>query len=252
MPILNHGGKTFSQNNKTLTTPWKPSKINGLIFWGDSNPINISANSNRISTWLDSSGKMNNGIQTTSSKKPYYIKDVINGHSAILFQNINNLSIKININVFTIFTVIKSINNNYVYEFGSSTENTTGFYLNGNTNAMAVSVSGISNCTIKKQNVNWLSSGSTEWKIITHQYNGTHSSHNLFINSNMIFLPTYLNYNNNPGEINKMSNLILGSKGDDTFGLNAYITEYLIFDTYLEYEDILKINNYLNNKYSIY
>ena len=197
MSILIHGRKHFSSANKTLITSWKPSRINGLVFWGDSNSINISCSNNRVSTWLDSSGNMNNGIQTSTTKKPYYIKNVINGYSAILFQNVNNLSINLNLNTFTIFTVIKSINNNYVYEFGSSTETSTGFYLNGNTNAIGVSVSGITNSTIKEQPINWLSSGSTDWKIITHQYNGTHVSHKLYINSIMQYLPTYLSYNNN-------------------------------------------------------
>lgn len=251
MSILNNNEKIFSINNKILSTSWKPSSIDGLIFWGDSSPINIISSNNRISTWLDSSGKLNNGIQLNSTKKPHYIKNIINGYSAIFFENIHNISIPLTLNKFTIFTVMKSFNNNNVYEFGLSTDTSTGFYLNGSTKAIAVSVSGLSSCSIKEQPLNWINTGST-WKIIIHQYDGTHESHKLYINSNLCFSPTYLNYNKNPGLLNKSSNLYLGSKGDDTYGLNGYITEYLIYDTYLSYNDILTVNNYLNNKFSIY
>ena len=107
MPIFNQGGKFFTTSeNKMIITPWKPNRISGLSFWGDSDTKNIIRNGNSIDSWLDSSGKLNNAVQTITNKKPIYIENIINGFPSLYFQNVSMLNIPLYLNYFTIFTVI--------------------------------------------------------------------------------------------------------------------------------------------------
>lgn len=229
-------------NNTILKTDWKPNNIPNIVFHGDSNSRNIISNNNFISSWLDSSGKMTNCIQTNNSKKPEYINNIINGFPVIHFNN-TMLEIPLTLNKFTIFSVVKCFDNDTLYEFGDSS---TGFYLNGKNNSISVN-NGLT--SIKKYNNSWLTS---DWKILCHQYNGTHYSHNLYINGTFVNLLDYYSNINNPGLLNKTSTLKLGSKIDESYAINAYMSEYIVYNDYLSYDNIIKVTNYLNNKYLIY
>ena len=205
-------------NNTILKTDWKPNNIPNIVFHGDSNSRNIISNNNFISSWLDSSGKMTNCIQTNNSKKPEYINNIINGFPVIHFNN-TMLEIPLTLNKFTIFSVVKCFDNDTLYNDVSIP------YL------------------MKKYNNSWLTS---DWKILCHQYNGTHYSHNLYINGTFVNLLDYYSNINNPGLLNKTSTLKLGSKIDESYAINAYMSEYIVYNDYLSYDNIIKVTNYLN------
>jgi len=252
MPFFSYQGKVFKANNKYFKTDWKPNRVNGIVFWGDSNSRNINITNNKIYEWNDSSGNLNNATQTNDNRKPSYIDDTLNGYPVIYFQNTKSLKIPLTLDYFTIFTVIKAFDNDIVYEFGDDTETESGFYLNGQINSLGVSNSGLSNIASVKQNTNgWLSSGGT-WKIIAHQYNGTHNTHRMIINNEFVFTTTYLGYNGDPGALDMTDNLNLGSKSDGTEGVDAYIAEYIVYNNYLNYDNVSQITNYLNTKYQIF
>ena len=252
MPIFKSSGYISKINNKILGTPWNPTRISGMLFWSNSNKKNITLVDNKITVWKDNSGYLNNGIQTYPSRQPYYIDNIINGYPALYFQSNKNITIpSLYMNRFTIFTVINSNDNNLVYEFGNNTQTATGFYLNGSTNTIGVSYSGLTSASIKNYTTNWLSSGNT-WKIISHQYDGTHASHKMYINGDYAFTSTYFSYDKNPGNLNATLDLNLGSKYNATNGVDAYIAEYIVYDNYLSIDELNKIEIYLNNKYNIY
>ncbi len=271
MTIFSQGGKIFTQNS-TSTNSTFSLNVDGAIFWSDGERKNITSTTDGISVWKDNSGHMNNAIQNSFTNRPYYVENIINGQPALYFQTTKNLMIpNLNINNYTIFTVIKSNNNGLVYKFGTgTTSNETEFYLTGGllytirTNKyvyVAPQVGGPSRpggglppngvSTNKNNTNNWISSDSS-WKILTHQYNGTHLSHNLFINGTYIYLTTALWSGNNPGLLNSTNNLYLGSNYVGGDGMDGYIAEYIIYDSYLSNDDITNVNNYLNSKYQIY
>jgi hypothetical protein len=243
MSIFNYNNKVFSRNNKIFKTIWKPNKINGIEFWGDSNIKNIRLNDGLVYDWIDISGKMNNATQDFTAYLPTIVENVINDYSSLYFQDNKYLKLPLYLNQFTIFTVIKSNDNGVVYSFGN---NATGFYLSGEDKAISTNKIGYS---IKKNSNNWLSGN---WKILTHQYNGTHSSHKLYVNNSNINLGTYMGYDFDPGLLSYNSVLNIGSKSDGINGVNAYIAEYIVYNNYLSYDEISMVNNYLNNKYLIY
>lgn len=249
---INNNSKYFSDNSKMFSDniSWTPRKITDLIFWGKPEKRYIIKENDIIFTWKDNSGKLNDAVQTNVFNNPHCVDNFINGYPSLYFQNDKFLKIPLTINYFTIFTVIKSNSNNIVYEFGDDTNNETGFYLNGDNNSIGVSNSGLSNlASIKDNGDDWLLDN--QWKIITHQYNGTHISHRLFINSIYQSLTNYIIYNNNPGEITSKKILNLGAKSDGTNGTNSYIAEFIVYNKYLTIEEISKVNNYLSIKYNI-
>lgn len=243
MSIFNYNNKVLVWNNKILKTAWKPNRINGIEFWSDSNIKNIRLHDGLVHGWIDISGKMNNAVQDFTAYFPTFLENVINSYSSLYFQDNKYLKIPLYLEQFTIFTVIKSNDNGVVYEFG---DNTTGFYLSGEDKTISTNKVGYS---IKKNSNNWLSGN---WKILTHQYNGTHSSHKLYINNSNINLGTYMGYDFDPGLLSYNSVLNIGSKSDGINGVNAYIAEYIVYNNYLSYDEISMVNNYLNNKYLIY
>jgi len=251
MPIYTQGGKMFTQNNKMFETSWKPSRIDGLIFWGNAEKINlVESESGQISLWRDMSGIKNDGVQDTTNNKPYYKEEQINGYPALHFSNTNNISISATIDNFTIITVIKSEDSDIVYEFGNDTDSSTGFYLKGSSNSIAVSKDGLTGtANIRSHSNNWLIGG---WKIVTHSYGGSNSSHKLYVDDLLINTSIYFGYDDDPGSLNKTDKLYVGSKINGVDGFNGYIAEYLVFDKYLPLETIEQISNYLNNKYNIY
>jgi len=249
MPIFKQSGRFFSANNKMLITPWNPGRIPGLIFWGDANLKNIISSNNNVDKWLDSSGNLNNGVQTSSSKKPIFINNIINGYPALYFQNTKSLTIPLTLNYYTIFSVVKCNDNDTLYEFGNTNSN-TGFYLNGGSNSIATSKNtGLPNSTIRTYSNNWLAGG---WKILVHRYGGTNSTHNLYINGYPVTLTTYSGNAANPGALNLSSNLTLGSMTNNTTGIDGYVSEYLVFNSSLSNTNVSSVTNYLNSKFRIY
>jgi hypothetical protein len=248
---INGGTSYFTENTRYFKIDWKPNSINSISFWGQSEKRYFSLNEKNILEWTDNSGNINIGFQSNENSSPVFEENVINGYSSIKFQDNNFISVPLSLNYFTIFTVIKSTSNEIVYEYGDSTNEYTGFYLNGDYNTIAVSNSGISNsATIKSNGNDWL--GDNTWKIIVHKYDGTHLGHKLYINNTLQNIPTYFEYNDNPGVINEKYNLNLGARSDSSDGINAYIPEFIVYNEALSYTNIVKITNYLNNKYQIF
>ena len=246
--IFSQNGKVLTQNNKIFTTPWSPKDVNNMLFWGDANSRNIIKDSNGINTWKDSSGNMIDATQTNNSKKPIYLENIINGYPVLYFQNKSIIIPSLHLNEFTVVSVVKSFNSNFLYEFGE-TENTGGFFMNGGNNSIAVSSNGLSNASIKNNGTNWLPGS---WKIIIHRYYNSHITHNMYVNGVYFNNTTYISYNNNPGVLNKTSNLTLGSKTNDTYRTNSYFAEYMLYNRCLSINETLSISNYLNKKYMIY
>ena len=240
MSIFSYNNKIFAYNNKIFKTNWKPNQISDMIFWSDANSRNIIKDSyNRVSYWKDNSGLMNHSAQSLNSKKPLLVENVKNGHPSLYFQSDKFLQMTLNINYFTIFSVISTTNNNYIYSYG---DDDTGFYLNGDTNVLKVSNSGTT--STKNYTNNWLSGS---WKILIHQYNGTNLSHKLIINKENINLTNVST--DNPGILSQ--NIFkLGSK--DNYGISGYIPEFMIFNRSLELSEMFQISDWLNDKYEIY
>jgi len=229
---------------------WKPSEINGILFWGDSTEKNIRKEDNKINLWLDKSGRINNGYQNITSQKPIFKKNVINGFNALYFDLAHNIKIDLTLDYFTVISVIKINNDGVLYELGDGVETETGFKLEGSSSSsINTTLNGDTSTRKNTDNSTWLSDGST-YKIITHQYNGTHLSHNLYINNSYISMTTY--DDSNPGALSATNKILTyGSDSESDNGISGYIFEVLIYDRNLNVSERTKINDYLKNKYSI-
>jgi len=241
----NHNDKNFLKTNesKIFKTTWKPNMINDMIFWGDANSRNIK-NDNGIYYWKDNSGKMNHGFQVTN--KPTQQSNIINGYPAIYFDNNQSIKIRLKINYFTIFCVVKTEDNDYLYEFGNATNANDGFYLNGDANSLFINKSSL--VSQKTNGYGWLT---TDWQILTHKYNGTHDSSSLYKNNQFVNLSDYFD-DDDPGDIDLDAYFNVGSNYDTDYGMKGYIAELIIFNRNLTIAEQTQVNNWLNYKYHIY
>ena len=63
---------------------------NNLALWLRADAVTGVANSNGISSWSDLSGRGNNGTQTTSSNRPIWITNALNGYPVVRFNTTSN------------------------------------------------------------------------------------------------------------------------------------------------------------------
>ena len=138
-----NGNILVNSTANILNTDYKISSISGLTLWLESSKKNIKLDiNNKIIQWNDISGNMNHATQTNDSYKPLYETGILNGYNSIRFNSNKYLSSLLTLNYFTIFTIYKSSNSQYVYEYGNDTNNSTGFYLSGDLNTISVNKSG--------------------------------------------------------------------------------------------------------------
>ena len=243
--ILNRNNKIFTTQNRVLSTPWKPSEIGNLSFWLDSSFKFLTLNNNNVINWMDKSGNLFNFSQNNITIAPTYTQNGIyfNGNSVIS----SNLLYS---GIFTIFTVFKSNNNGYVYHYSNNANSETGFFMNTSSNSIAVTNGGLINASIKSAGSNW--SSDNNLRIVCQSYNGYHTGHTLYINNLEYPSSTYLSYNQSPGILNVNKSFNLGGLYSGNSGINGYVLEILYFNSVLSVDDINKVNDYLNSKYSIY
>jgi len=251
MKIFQSKNNVFKTPSHLFQTVWKPNLINGMIFWGNNDKKNIVTENNKVLKWKDISGCLNNGTQTNLNIAPVFKENITNGHNALYFENNNNIEIVLKLNHFTVITVLNIVNNSFLYEFSDSTISNTGFFISGDDyDSIATSKYGYGISTRKNTlNDHWLSDGN-DYKMINHQYGGTHYSHNLFINNNYQSL-SYQN-DDDPGLLLADDIFRIGTKGDGTDGIVGYVYELLIYDKALDLQERTKVANYLNTKYSMF
>jgi len=234
-----------------LKTIWKPSKIEGLVFWSDSSEKNIITKNSKVLKWVDKSGNLNNALQDTIINQPLFQKNVIGEHHALYFDLIHNIQIQLSLDYFTVISVVNATNNDTLYEFGQDVSTETGFKLDGeSTSSINTTKFGSISTRRNTDNPTWLSEGST-YKIINHQYNGSHISHLLYVNNSYISTTTY--DGDNPGSLNTTNKLLtFGSEPSNSNGISGHVFELLIFNKSLSAAERNQVAEYLNSKYSIY
>ncbi len=96
-----------------------------MVLWLDATRGVVLDENNRVSQWLDQSGKGNHAVQEDPDRRPEYIPDYLNGKPSLYFYNdgagggtsrylAGNLGVALGED-FTIFIVTKPINRNYIY-----------------------------------------------------------------------------------------------------------------------------------------
>ena len=252
MHFFNFKNKIFTYKNKIFpdTTSFKLNSISGLLLWYKFDKKYLSINNNKVSSVQDLSGNFNIAFQNNINNQPSYISNYLNGYDIIQLNNQQLLS-NIYLDYFTIFSIfnISSGNNGYIYEF-NNTNADTGFFITGSNNSVGITKNGLANSSIKSYYPGW--SSTATWKIVSQVYGGTHSSNKLYVNSQSAGLITYFSYNKNPGALNKSGTLSIGSRYNNTNGVNCKLAEYIIYNRVLSDTERIKVQNYLNNKYEIY
>lgn len=238
------GNILTNSTGNILQSVYKISNIPDMVLWLEPSAKNITIEDDRISKWNDISGKSNHAIQSNINNRPYYIENILNGYNGIDFTNNDYLKSQLYLNNFTIFTIFNSTNNQYIYEYGDDSTNSTGFYLKGDVSTILTNKNNIRSS--KKYLSNW--GISTSLKMVTHYYNGNHSGHLLKINGTNVSLGNDLI--GNPGNLDTTKYINIGGKSSGS-GINGQILEYIIYNRTLNSNEMSIVENYLKIKYSI-
>ena len=243
MYIFQKNNKIFRAVSNILKVSWKPSFLDGMIFWSNSEEKNLELQNSKVAKWVDISGNMNHGLQLNDITRPLFQKNVINDNNGIYFDYKDNIKIKLKLDNFTIISVVDITNDDFFYELENS------FNVNGSS-SQSISVDKAPNYSRKNtNNSTWLADGST-YKIIQHQYNGTHLSHKLYINNQYVSMTS--SYDDDPGNLEVDGFLTFGSNVAVDNGIIGHVFELMIFDRALSNEEKDQVSNFLNTKYNCY
>lgn len=244
--MLISGDKSFEHNGYTLEHKWTIKKIPGLVLWLEPSTKNIVYGvDGRVNTWRDTSGKLNSAFQADVADMPLLSPTLLNNRNYMVFDDDKCLVTSLNLDTFTIFTVCYSDDNQFVYEYGDP-GSTTGFYLSGDANSILVRNG--SSASAKNAGYNWnMNKG---WRILSHFYGGTHSTHSLRVNNSSVYLTNYLGYTGNPGNLGASQNFYIGSQATGN-GFNGGLAEMAVFDRKLEQFERDMVHIYLSSKYGI-
>ncbi|MCB0802888.1 MAG: T9SS type A sorting domain-containing protein [Flavobacteriales bacterium] len=214
------------------------SKTNNVL-WLDANSLNLN-NNDPVSSWTDLSGNNNHAVQATSSKKPVFLTNEINGHPSISFDGSNdvlNISSHITSSAISIYTI-----------YTSSSTNTEGVLtiqkhalMRGNNILYSLSESPGYKHTISKSN------GS--YSIVQFNTDASASGSQMQLSSGNTIIAQTRNSLLNRGASAIGARITNG--GSEGLYLSGKISEVIIFNTQLNSAEVKIINSALESKYNL-
>jgi len=211
----------------------KPTDISGIQLWLRSDSAYSKDASNNILSWDDCSGNTNNATQASSSNRPKWIDNSLNGKPVIRFDAASNQYLNFNqltLSNFSFFIVFKKnlSSNSGVLLGNSSSSDYIGNWSDGNVY--------MGNGTVQP----YATTGNiTNYSYLSITYDGNNA--NFYLNGTHKGLNTgaaVCNYNQ------------VGARSSTGTYLDGDIAEIIIYNTIISTSDRVAIENYLHNKYA--
>lgn len=213
-----------------------PDDVTGLTLWLKSESLTNYAQGDYITTWSDSSG--NNYHLTNSAHYPTMQTNVPTGLQSATFINTGDSLSNLAITVAQPLTVIVLANHydgsvNYPALFDSATGGDMTVYLKSTGELPVIAAATAVEGTIAIP-VN-------EWIVFTATFNGASSS----LRTNMSAAIT-----GDPGA-NGLAGIVLGNLSGGNVATRWRIAEVLIYNTAVSSNDVVSLEQYITNKFSI-
>jgi len=219
----------------------------GMACAFDARFISGLSNNDPVDTWNDRTANARNATQATAAKKPTYKTGELNGNPALSFDGGDclvtaNFSASAASSAFVIF---KASANGMVYERGTLFNVAGDSYIYTTTGDTSL-FNGAALSTLDRA-ANW-GLGSV-WRLVSHQNNGTHATHQFFIDGTAQSMTS--TNSNNPGNSNYTLGVNIGSRNNATaLGLTGVIASYA-FGPFLESPARRRLQNSLGYSYKI-
>lgn len=220
-----------------------------LVLWLRADAGVITDASNTLTQWTDQSGNNNHAYISTNT--PKYSSNGINGYPAIQFVSANPDRLIVNsvtLSSFTVFSVFKMSPpaGGIIYEQSINANSNDGSYF-------ATSTGWTShvrrNTTDSSQNLSVSWGVDNNSKIATHIYNGTHTSHKIYINGSE---NTYTGgVTNDPGTLSVTNSIYIGARQDNSFPCEGYIGELIVYNRFLSDNERASVENTLSFRFGI-
>ena len=222
---------------------WTPvlTTISGKLptAWWDASGITGLSDGTAVSSWADSAGGTYTAVQATTTKKPIFKTNIVNGLPAVLFNGANAQVMvtpnAIAASTINIFSVVNSSTASALI-IGHSINNTQFTCNSAGTNAI--------------RTYDGIGSGNGTSTILT-QNNSTFRMLGVMMQSSN---NTFIENGASRGTVSKpVATTYYNSIGGFAFNqyLSGYIAEILVYTSILSLLDIAQINKYLCNKYGL-
>lgn len=249
---LTGGGKTSRIGVKVDLTTSIPTT--GLVAWYKSN-AGVTTVSNAVSQWNDQSGGGRNVTQSTSSYRPLYVTNVINGYPVVRFQGTDDvLKTASGVRPFdgtTKFSTFgcyrhnaSTLYNSYQrvwWEGSTSNINGYGLYINNATTPQIKASWGSTSSNALLTDPNTMTVG--KWYAVSTIYNQT--NHRMWVNGSYVGSAAKTNSNINTGVLN------IGNYSTNNQGFNGDMTELIIYNRDVTDAERQQIEAYLSAKYFV-
>jgi len=245
--------------NKVSSAVCCPSEFCGLTLWLksdagvlDASDTPITADNTQVKTWQDQSGNGLDAVQANAAVQPVWrnAANGINGQPSLYFSGDIMATANLTAGVYTIFAVHKATFDGLIYERSASVNNYDGevLYTSINSTIAVRRTPPNSNAIIvvRKQYVPQWGIGNTT-KITCHQFDGTIDGMILRVNGSEVSLSH--SYTIDPTTTSATNPLYIGARAGVVAPLIGFIAEIIYYDSVLSVADVLKVENYLIDKW---
>lgn len=247
--VTNTPGPATATPSATSTPANVPPSIPGLLLWLDASQISGLSGGSQVASWFDVSGLGYHALQSTSSRRPTYQVNVINGRPAVRFDGSNDylrnsgfdpLSGRSGVTAFVLFRAASTSGNRV--GFSESARNLNQQVYSGSVYTYATSgVHGRAAFT---------STAFTLWNSI---FDGTQSGNAGRLRLYIDGVPQGLTYTGTvPALLNGASGYEVGrSYGSETGYWTGDIAEVIVYGRTLNEGERQTVESYLSQKYAL-
>lgn len=239
-----------------------PSSISGLALWLDASDASTlfqasngttpaTTDGDVVGYWGDKSGNGKHVIQGTTANKPTLQLAEKNGRNVVQFDGNDLLATvaTVALSTFTVIAVFRSsvAGTALLYEHGPAAGTDPGSYLNTST-GVTISVRRGTVNTSWNLSLNW--ANDNVWRVGSHDYAGTHATHQLAVNGTVQSLTSVAS--NNPGTGTVTDTIYLGARTGLTIPMTGQIAEFVVYSPALSVANRNSVESYLNAKWAVY
>jgi hypothetical protein len=243
------GTDTLSREAMSPFANFNDSQILG--WYRSDGGVVIGTTAGKVQRWINlrNYGSVSTDLEALFiQEQPSLQTNAINTHDALEFNgattNLRSNAL-VNLGFFTISIVFKATGG-LVYEHGTNTNFNDGSYLNS-TNGNTIMIRRGFDRSTKNLAAGWATNNT--YRIVTHVFTGSHASHNLYVNGQLMSM-TNGPFTANPGA-SADATFFLGSRGSISDFMTGQIAEVIINNAQIASSELDSLHAYLSQRYNI-
>ena len=220
---------------------WTPLRLTSLIRWYSASAITGLASGDPLALWPDSASSPANAVQATTSRKPTYLDNQVNGHAAVSFDGVDDTMAFTATNLGTANTGFMVVRFTSLHTPGSLIDYVVG--TNSSGYQLAIDAGTLfynAGSTVSESQALAINT----WYILAVRRTGT--AVEFFLDG------AQAGSTQISGTNFDLITSVLGSRDNGTSVLDGKLAESLQFNTALSDDEMFLVWNYLNGRYQVY